>query len=87
MSIPLPLHHIPGLPHQTTTSCAATRSRIVPSNRRYPVKEVIDATRRFLDRTGRIPTIEYCLLDGVNDSDAQATLWQRWLEASELQAK
>jgi 23S rRNA (adenine2503-C2)-methyltransferase len=51
-----------------------TRSKIVPSNRRYPVKEVMDATRRFYDRTSRIPTIEYCLLDGVNDSDAQAEL-------------
>jgi 23S rRNA (adenine2503-C2)-methyltransferase len=51
-----------------------TRSKIVPSNRRYPVMEVMDATSRFLDRTGRIPTIEYCMLDGVNDSDAQASL-------------
>ena len=51
-----------------------TRSKNVPSNRRYPVKDVMEATRRFLDRTGRIPTIEYCLLDGVNDSDEQAML-------------
>ena len=50
-----------------------TRSRIVPANRRYPVAEVVAAARRFHDRTGRIPTIEYCLLAGVNDSDAQAT--------------
>jgi 23S rRNA (adenine2503-C2)-methyltransferase len=51
-----------------------TRSRIVPTNRRYRVKDVMDATRRFYDRTGRIPTIEYCMLDGVNDSDAQAAM-------------
>jgi 23S rRNA (adenine2503-C2)-methyltransferase len=51
-----------------------TRSRIVPSNRRYPVAEVIAATGRFARRTGRIPTIEYCLLAGENDSDAQAEL-------------
>jgi 23S rRNA (adenine2503-C2)-methyltransferase len=38
------------------------------------VNEVMDATRRFYERTQRIPTIEYCMLDGVNDSDAQATL-------------
>ncbi len=49
-----------------------TRGRIVPTNRKYPVAEVMAATRRFYDRTGRIPTIEYCLLDGVNDSDEQA---------------
>jgi 23S rRNA (adenine2503-C2)-methyltransferase len=52
----------------------ATRSRIVPSNRRYPVAEVMDATRRFAARTGRIPTIEYCMLAGVNDSPEQAEL-------------
>ncbi len=50
----------------------ATRSRIVPSNRRYPVAEVVDATKRFADRTGRTPTIEYCLLAGVNDSAGHA---------------
>jgi 23S rRNA (adenine2503-C2)-methyltransferase len=49
-----------------------TRSRIVPVNNRYPVAEVMSATRRFADRTGRIPTIEYCLLAGVNDSPAHA---------------
>jgi 23S rRNA (adenine2503-C2)-methyltransferase len=51
-----------------------TRSRIVPSNRRYPVQDVVDATKRFGDRTGRVPTVEYCMLAGVNDSDAQAGL-------------
>jgi 23S rRNA (adenine2503-C2)-methyltransferase len=51
-----------------------TRSRIVPSNRRYPVAEVIDATRRFAARTGRVPTIEYCMLSAVNDLDGQAHL-------------
>jgi 23S rRNA (adenine2503-C2)-methyltransferase len=50
----------------------ATRARIVPSNRRYPVAEVMAATRRFAVATGRIPTIEYCLLAGVNDSDEHA---------------
>jgi len=51
-----------------------TRSRIVPSNRRYPVADIVAATARFARRTGRIPTIEYCLLAGVNDSDNQADL-------------
>ena len=42
-------------------------------NRRYPVAEIIDATRRFHARTGRIPIIEYCLLAGVNDTDQHAS--------------
>ena len=50
-----------------------TRSRLVPANRRYQVAEIVEAARRFQERTGRIVTIEYCLLADVNDSDAQAT--------------
>ncbi len=52
----------------------ATRGVLVPSNRRYPVAAVMAAARRFLDATGRIPTVEYCLLAGVNDHDWQADL-------------
>jgi 23S rRNA (adenine2503-C2)-methyltransferase len=55
----------------------ATRSKLVPSNRRYPVDEVMAAARRFEARTRRIPTIEYCMLAGVNDSDEQAHLLAR----------
>jgi 23S rRNA (adenine2503-C2)-methyltransferase len=51
-----------------------TRSRLVPMNRRYTVAEVIDAAKRFESRTGRTPTIEYCMLAGVNDSEDQAAL-------------
>jgi 23S rRNA (adenine2503-C2)-methyltransferase len=50
----------------------STRSKLVPSNRRYPVDEVMAAARRFEARTRRIPTIEYCMLAGVNDTDDQA---------------
>ena len=49
-----------------------TRGTLVPSNRRYPVAEVMAAARRFAADTGRVPTIEYCLLAGVNDADWQA---------------
>ncbi len=45
-----------------------TRSRLIPANRRYPVADVIDALRRFDAATGRTCTLEYTLLDGVNDS-------------------
>jgi 23S rRNA (adenine2503-C2)-methyltransferase len=52
----------------------ATRSRLVPVNRRYPVREVMAAARRFEAVTGRTPNIEYCMLAGVNDSDEQAEM-------------
>jgi 23S rRNA (adenine2503-C2)-methyltransferase len=50
----------------------ATRSMLIPSNRRWPVTEVMEATREFQRKTGRIPTIEYTLLADVNDSPEQA---------------
>jgi len=52
----------------------ATRERLVPPNRRYPVADIMAAARRFLARSGRVPTIEYCMLAGVNDSDEQAEM-------------
>ena len=57
-----------------------TRSRLVPANRRYPVARIVAAARRFLERTGRIPTIEYCLLADLNDSDAHAAALARLLD-------
>ena len=52
----------------------ATRARIVPANRRYPVADILAAARRYADRTRRVPNIEYCLLAGVNDSDEHAQM-------------
>jgi 23S rRNA (adenine2503-C2)-methyltransferase len=52
----------------------ATRARIVPSNKRYPVADIMDAARAFQARSKRISTIEYCMLAGVNDSDGQAVM-------------
>jgi 23S rRNA (adenine2503-C2)-methyltransferase len=52
----------------------ATRSRIVPMNRRWPVAEILDAARKYQSVTGRIVNIEYCMLAGVNDSLDQANL-------------
>ena len=45
---------------------------MVPSNRRYPLGEILDACRRFpLKKRSRI-TFEYVLLDGVNDTGDDA---------------
>ncbi|CAN5392303.1 N/A [soil metagenome] len=50
----------------------ATRQRLVPTAKRYRVADILDAAKRYQARSGRITTIEYCLLAGVNDSPAQA---------------
>jgi 23S rRNA (adenine2503-C2)-methyltransferase len=49
------------------------RNELVPLNRKYPLAELLGACLRYLDTAPRdFITFEYCMLDGVNDSDAQA---------------
>lgn len=48
------------------------RSHIVPINRRYPIERLLEACRRYIERTGRRVTFEYIPMDGVNDSDDHA---------------
>ena len=49
------------------------RSELVPLNRKYGIDELFAACRRYLERAPRdFITLEYCLLDGVNDSVEQA---------------
>ncbi|HEX2542811.1 MAG TPA: 23S rRNA (adenine(2503)-C(2))-methyltransferase RlmN [Caldimonas sp.] len=51
----------------------ALRDELVPLNRKYPIAELLAACRRYLEKAPRdFITIEYCMLDGVNDSPAQA---------------
>lgn len=51
------------------------RDILVPLNKKYPIAEVLASVRNYLDKSnancGRV-TIEYVLLDGVNDSPKQA---------------
>jgi 23S rRNA (adenine2503-C2)-methyltransferase len=48
------------------------RNTLVPLNRRFPVGDLMAALREYQHATGRRITFEYILLDGVNDSAAQA---------------
>jgi 23S rRNA (adenine2503-C2)-methyltransferase len=51
----------------------ALRDSLVPLNKKYPLAELMGACRRYLDFAPRdFITFEYCMLDGVNDSDAHA---------------
>ena len=51
----------------------ALRDDLVPLNRKYPIAELLESARRYLERAPRdFITFEYCMLDGVNDSPAQA---------------
>jgi len=49
------------------------RDRLVPINRKYPIRELLAACERYLERAPRdFITFEYVMLDGVNDSGAHA---------------
>lgn len=48
------------------------RTSLVPLNKRYPLKEVVDAARYFFRKTGRRVSIEWTLMAGVNDTREQA---------------
>ena len=51
----------------------ALRDVLVPINRKYPLRELMAACQRYLDRAPRdFITFEYVMLDGVNDSVAHA---------------
>lgn len=49
----------------------ATRNRIMPVNRKYPLPELIAACEYYLEKKGRMITLEYILIAGVNDAVAQ----------------
>ena len=52
----------------------ALRDNLVPLNRTYPLKDLMQACQRYLAHAPRdFITFEYCMLDGVNDTPAHAT--------------
>jgi 23S rRNA (adenine2503-C2)-methyltransferase len=57
-----------------------TRDRIMPVNRRYPLKDLLAACRRFPLEPRRRITFEYVLLKGVNDSEDDALRLTRLLK-------
>ncbi len=48
------------------------RSKLMPINRRYPLKDLLAACWYYLQKTGRRLTFEYALIGEKNDQDEQA---------------
>ncbi len=46
----------------------ASRSALMPVNRRWAIDELLDAVRAYVDTTGRRVTFEWALIDGTNDT-------------------
>ncbi len=49
-----------------------TRDAIMPINKKYPIEILLDCLRSYPLKPTRRLTFEYVLLDGINDSDADA---------------
>jgi len=52
----------------------AVRERIMPVNKAYPLAQLLPAVREFHERHGRMVTLEFILIEDVNDSLEQADL-------------
>jgi 23S rRNA (adenine2503-C2)-methyltransferase len=48
------------------------RNLLLPVNRRYPLRELIDACRYYTEQTGRRISFEWTLIQGKNDTPEQA---------------
>ena len=48
------------------------RSSLVPLNKRYPIDDLIVASRAYFDQKGRRVSLEWTLIDQVNDTEDQA---------------
>lgn len=72
------IHELAALRLQLTLSVSlhavddGVRSRIMPVNRRWPISELLSACDNYTGQTHRRISYEYALIDGVNDTPAEA---------------
>lgn len=57
-----------------------TRDRLMPINKKYPIKTLMDCLKKYPLKPQRRHTIEYVLLEGINDSDEDARRLAKWLK-------
>ncbi len=48
------------------------RNRLMPGMAKWTIAELLNVCRTYIGLTGRRITFEYCLLDGINDREAEA---------------
>ena len=54
------------------------RDTVMPVNKAYPTQQLLDACRRYYEKTGRRISFEYAMIGGVNDTpEAAKTLLRR----------
>lgn len=62
-----------GLAISLNATTDAVRERLMPVNRKWPIADLLQAARAYFERKGRRVTFEYVLMDGVTDSDEDAS--------------
>jgi len=50
------------------------RDQIMPVNKAYPTEQLLQACRRYYEKTGRRISFEYAMIDGVNDTPEAARM-------------
>ncbi|GBD09579.1 putative dual-specificity RNA methyltransferase RlmN [Candidatus Thermoflexus japonica] len=55
------------------------RNRLVPINRVYPLRVLMEAVRDYIERTHRRVTFEWVMIRGVNDTPEQAEALVGWI--------
>ncbi|MCC6802324.1 MAG: 23S rRNA (adenine(2503)-C(2))-methyltransferase RlmN [Anaerolineae bacterium] len=58
----------------------AEREALLPVNKRYPLSELIDACRYYVEKSGRRMSFEWTLIQGENDTPEQAHALGRLLK-------
>jgi len=59
-----------------TSAIEEKRKLLMPVTNKYPLSELMDSAMKFIQIRGKILTIEYILIEGVNDSREDAiSLW------------
>jgi 23S rRNA (adenine2503-C2)-methyltransferase len=54
------------------------RSHMIPVNRRYPLPVLREACRKYTETSRRRLTLEWALIEGVNDGQEQAEALAAW---------
>ena len=63
----------PNLSISLTGSTDEVRNELMPINRRYPIREVVDAVRRLPEKYRKRVMFEYVMIKGITDSMEDAT--------------
>lgn len=59
------------------------RKEIMPVENKYPVKDAFEACCRFREASGRRITLEYCVIEGTNDTDECAEALYRLMKGTD----